>query len=99
MLLSDIEYKMTGAYSIIEDFLSEEQVSALRLIGDVFIQLQTTDALSASTQEHIYAGARVIVGSWLPYSFLLENGVCFETVSDVSAIGPYLNKSLDAGIF
>jgi hypothetical protein len=82
------------SYLFIDDYLSNEKIAALRVISDVLVQLQTTDALSASTQEHLYAGSRVIVGSWLPYSFLRDNGVIYETVDSVDEIGEYLNKTI-----
>ena len=61
-------------------------MAALRLLSDIFIQVQTTDALSGSTQEHLYAGSFTIVGDWLPYKILKESGVVFNSVRSISEI-------------
>lgn len=69
-----------------ESYLTDEKVAALRLLSDIFIQVQTTDALSGSTQEHLYAGSFTIVGDWLPYKILKESGVVFNSVRSISEI-------------
>ncbi len=69
-----------------ESYLTDEKVAALRLLSDVFIQVQITDALSGSTQEHLYAGSFTIVGDWLPYKVLQESGVVFNSVRSISEI-------------
>src|SRR5690606_32118073 len=66
----------------IEDYMDSEQVSLLCLATDIFIQVQTTDALSASTREHLFAKSIVITGGWLPYQVLVRNGTYFETIDE-----------------
>ena len=61
-------------YRIIEDYLTVEQVAALRLITDIFIHIQPTDAYNASLQEFILAGAKCINGKWLDYPSLERHG-------------------------
>lgn len=56
--------------ALLTSFLDESDQARLALATDVFINAQTTDALSATLQEFIYAGCRVLSGSWLDYSEL-----------------------------
>lgn len=61
--------------TVLTQFLGEEDQARLSIATDLFIHAQTTDALSASLQEFIYAGAIVLNGSWLQYPELSEAGV------------------------
>lgn len=81
-------------YIILDTYLSDIEIACLRLISDYFVQLQTTDALSGSMQEHLYAKNTVITGAWLPYSTFTEAGVRYEVVSSVSEIGFKLYQDL-----
>ena len=54
-------------------------MSKLRKTTDIFILAQTTDALSNSMLESLYAGAIVINASWLRYSSLKNEGVYYLT--------------------
>jgi len=55
----------------------------LRLSTDIAVNIQVSDAFSATVQEQIFAGSIVIAGSWLPYSLLKEQGIYFvETGPD-----------------
>ena len=76
------------------NFLSSNKIAALRLITDIFIQLQITDNLSAAMLEHLYAGNIVITGKWLQYNILQENGVNIETIENVDQIADKLNDCI-----
>jgi len=76
-------------------FMTTEQIASLRLITDVFIQLQITDALSGAMQEHLYAKNIVITGSWLNYDILKNNGVYYEMVDNVKQIGMKLKSVVE----
>ena len=60
------------SYKLLLSFMSMEDMAKLRLACDVVINAQTTDSLSASVQEHLLVGSRILVGSWLPYAILKE---------------------------
>lgn len=68
-------------YYFFEHRLSEKQLALLRLETDVAVNIQITDALSSSLQEHLYAGSVLIVGDWLPYDILKDNGLFFIQTS------------------
>jgi len=67
---------------VLRDFLGAEEQARLCLAADVFVHAQISDALSASMQEFLYAGALVLSGSWLRYPELEEDGVTFMTYQD-----------------
>lgn len=62
-------------YKIIDRFLDKRETAMLRLGADIFIYGQTTDALSGSVLEYIYAGSLVIKPVWLDYSELYQRGI------------------------
>jgi uncharacterized protein with ACT and thioredoxin-like domain len=74
--------------------MPNEEVSQLRIASDIMIQLQTTDMLSASMLEHIYAKNIIITGSWLPYKDLREWGLVYHEVEEVMDIGQKLQNVL-----
>ncbi len=82
-------------YKIYEEFLSEQENAKLRLISDVLIQAQTTDQLSGSMQEYLFAGNIIITGAWLPYKIFTDNGVCFLKVDTLEAIGEKLQFAIE----
>ncbi len=82
-------------FVIFDEFLSDEKVAHLRYASDVMIQLQPTDVLSDSMQEHIFARNIVITGDWLPYDELTENGIYFHQIPKVENIGTTLFKCLE----
>lgn len=82
-------------YATIEHFLSEEENAHLRKAPDIMIQLQKSDSLSASTQEHMFAGNVVITGSWLPYDDMREAGIYFLTVNTPEEIGKALVSCIE----
>lgn len=55
-------------YTIIQGYRSEEDVARMRLVCDVLLHAQLTDAGSASVRETLYSGAIVVNGDWLPYN-------------------------------
>jgi hypothetical protein len=66
-------------YKIINTYLSEYDLCKIRIITDIFITIQITDALSSAIQEHLYTGALMISGEWLPYKILSEGGIFYFT--------------------
>ena len=82
-------------YYFIENFMDSEQVSVLCLATDIFIQIQTTDALSASMREHLFARSIVITGGWLPYQVLVRDGIYFETIEALDSLGAKITDILD----
>lgn len=66
---------------IIFERLRLEQLISLRIRTDIAVNIQETDALAASLQEHIMAGSLLVVGDWLPYQIFDDNGIYIRRTS------------------
>ena len=66
---------------ILTSFLSLDELCKYRIVSDLLITIQKTDALASAIQEHLYAGGIIIAGDWLPYGTLSEMGVFYLTAS------------------
>lgn len=73
-------------YTIYEEFLTNEMVAYLRKATDLMLQLQITDALSGSTQEHLFAHNIIVTGAWLPYQSLRKKGIYYETIEHLDEL-------------
>lgn len=81
---------------LIIDYLESTEIALLRLVTDIMIQMPISDALSAAMTEVLYAGNKVITGSWLPYGVLRRKGVYFSEVDDFSEILPTIIDLLNS---
>ncbi|WP_242919256.1 glycosyltransferase [Pontibacter liquoris] len=54
-------------YTVFESKLEEKELALLRCASDIDINIQVSDAFSASLSESIAAGKLLVVGDWLPY--------------------------------
>ena len=81
-------------YVILTKFMDFQEMAEYALISDIMIHVQTTDQLSSTMLEEMYAGSIVIAGKWLPYRSLHEMGICFLDVDTVSGITASLEEVL-----
>lgn len=82
--LVEIENSITKSklsYCLIQDRLSDKELVELRLLSDISINTQTTDALASSVKESFVANDIMLIGNWLPYSIYKEMGVFYEEIS------------------
>lgn len=79
-------------YLVLEDFLNSDEMAKLWCSIDMLIHAQTTDALSASMLEALYAGCNVLNGAWLEYSELEKWGISVQTFTHFCDI-PNIVKS------
>lgn len=70
-------------YCVIDKFIADEEVAKLRNTTDIMINVQTTDSMSSSMLESIYAGNIVINGAWLPYDNIAKEGIYFEKIDNI----------------
>jgi hypothetical protein len=68
-------------YKLLSSHLSVRDLSKLRIITDIIITIQKSDAFSAAIQEHIFAGSFLIAGDWLPYDIFEERGIFYTKTS------------------
>lgn len=73
-------------YKVLTEFMDFKSMAEYALISDIMIHVQTTDQLSSTMLEEMYAGSIVIAGKWLPYQSLHEMGIFFLDVGTVSGI-------------
>lgn len=76
-LLSEINSIGIKKAIIIDKRLTDIEIAESKIISDITINLQTTDALSSSIKEAFAAGNVVIAGKWLPYGIYEELGLFF----------------------
>lgn len=88
--LKKLTSKCNFHYSILTDFMSDDEVAKLRISSNIFIQLQPTDMLSGSMLEHLATGNIVITGSWLPYELLDNMGVYMRKIDKVNQVAKEL---------
>lgn len=79
------------------DFLTVDQVAALRLITDLFIHIQPTDAYNASLQEYLLSGAKVINGEWLKYPSLEQYGLPYYLCHSIDTLSQDIIKLFSEG--
>ena len=82
-----------GNYKLIPDFVSHEEIAALRMASDVFLHLRKIDMLAASMFESNMAYCQIITGNWLPYEYYLEK-VKVEVISEFHQINLCIEKIL-----
>lgn len=83
------------SYKAFPYFMDSEEVSKLRVVSDIFIHAQTTDALSCAMLEHFYAGSVVINAEWLMYGTLKHNGIFYKTFKSFDELSHVLSMTLD----
>ncbi len=79
-------------YRIFNNFLTIQDLAALRLCTDIFISLPLSDQLSRTLKENIYAGSIVITGSWLPYEILEQQGAEYYKINGLEQLPRLLNN-------
>lgn len=80
----------------VTDYLTNEQMAMLRIIADLFIHIQPTDAASASLVEYLQAGVQVINGKWLDYPNLEKDCIPYHVCEDLESL-PELLKNFFEG--
>jgi|GEM_PF-1334994 len=76
----------------IQHFLSHKDLALLRLATDIQVQLPSSDALSGSVTEVMYAGNTVIAGSWLPYAEFRRCGLHFLSIDTIDELIPAIKE-------
>lgn len=79
-------------FRVFDKKLDIEDNSRLRISTDCAINIQVSDSLSASIQEHLLCGNALIAGSWLPYEVFEHMGARITRVpSDEEITSAVLN--------
>lgn len=85
-------------HQVLTQFMDFQDMAEYALVSDIMIHVQTTDQLSSTMLEEMYAGSIVIAGKWLPYQSLHEMGMFFldvDTISDIAELIEDVIKNID----
>lgn len=105
--MPNTEYKDSIKYSIykadlcgyiIEKYLNIDETIQLRKNIDIFINSQTTDALSSSVLEYIYFGAEVLNPKWINYKEWESMGISYNKYESFSELNNLIIKIIQGGI-
>ncbi len=92
-LLLQVE-KIGVTYTIIDKFLTIQELATLRRKTDIAINIQTTDAFCAALKEHIYCGNVVVIGEWLDYPIYDSNNI-YYIKSSLSHLYETIKQTID----
>lgn len=88
--------KKTGCeYIEIQRFLENEEVAELRMLTDIFINAQSTDAFSGSVCENLFAGTLLINARWLRYKELEKYHFKYLEFEDFSEINRLIKLAME----
>ncbi len=63
------------SYTLYDKWMDDVELAETKLISDITVNIQQTDALSSSIKEALVAQDIVLVGDWLPYKIYEDMGV------------------------
>ena len=90
--------KLPCACVVMTEFMNDMECARLRLAADAFILSITTDAISGTLREYLYAGTCVIRGSWLYYPQLSEMGIPNHEFTDFAELPGLIEKAMNGMI-
>lgn len=82
-------------YKIISNYLTMDELAKLRVITDIFINAQTTDAFCNSIKEYMYSKTQIINASWLHYPEIDTLQLKINEFSNFDQIPSLLEKQLN----
>lgn len=92
-LATDLDLDVT----FITNYISSDEVAKLRLLTDMFIHIQTTDASNATIQEFLLANTNCINGAWLKYPMLESKGFPYYVVDEIECLPQVIQSALHNG--
>jgi hypothetical protein len=90
-----LEKNATFSYKIFIKYMNNNEISKLRLVTDIMINVLETDQFSASMQEHLYANNIVIAGAWLPYGTFVQKGIVMQRIESIQSLSKVLLEVLE----
>lgn len=96
-----LEYSKKAGFDTLQftGYLSAKEVAQIRVVTDIFINAQTTDAFCSTIKEYMYAGTELVNAKWLEYKEMEEWGLkttVFESFEEIpTIIENYNGKNCD----
>lgn len=84
-------------YLVIECFMTDEEVADIRIMTDIFINAQMTDAFSGSVCENLFSNSILINARWLRYQEFDEHDFKYLEFENIFEIGEIIQKVLEQG--
>ena len=81
-------------YVIIDRYLDDEELAALRKAMDIFIHLPLTDAMSTTLVEHLYAGNFVVTSRTLPYGLFRKHQLEYKEIDELEELSLIIEHAL-----
>ena len=98
---SFIEEKLKGStlsYTVLNRFLTSEEVSMVHVMSDVHITSILTDAISFFMLEEMYAGATLLYGEWLHYTEFEDDNYGVVAYKDFNDLTVKFNEICNGNI-
>ena len=87
--------KKTGfPYIDIQHFLTDDEVAEIRILTDIYINAQATDAFSGSVCEYLFADTVLINARWLRYKEFEKYAFKYLEFDDFNDINGIIEKAL-----
>lgn len=85
-------------YRVIQHYLTDEEVADLRVITDIYINAQTTDAFSGSVCENLFAETILINAKWLRYQEFKDYDFQYLEFKNMDEIGQLIIDAMEKKI-
>ncbi len=82
-------------YRVLTEYYDADKMAQFVKATDVFINSQTTDAMSAALVEHLYGNSIVLNAEWLKYTSLNEREIFYCSFSSFGEIADLLNDVIE----
>lgn len=80
---------------IVDRYLNEKEISAYRMLTDIYINMRSTDQLAGAIIESMLAGALLISAKWLNYKQLDDDNIFYKTVDNFEMLSKCIDSSID----
>lgn len=68
------------------DYMTDEHISYLHLLTDLFIHVQKTDQANSYLMEAVYAGTQIVNGGWLTYPEIEDGGKPYHITPSMESL-------------
>lgn len=86
------------SYVVLEELYDLKNIAKLRFATDIIVHAQTTDALSGSIRECLYAGGVLLNPSWISYEEFDRLGIEYVRYDDFDEIASYVERLITGDI-
>ena len=95
--VADAAKKAGCQYKVIDSFLSDEEIADLRIVTDIFIHAQLTDAFSGSICENLFAGTILLNARWLRYQEFVDYNFKYLEFEEIDEVAQIIKEVLEHG--